>query len=160
MASHRSISSDNLSRSKGQSKSTHKFSIVADNKPGENCFPGFLPVISYQLIIKLCREARIKVGRLGEFYFPAGWYVYTGSAKRNISARIKRHLSKVKKLRWHIDYLLANPFSEIVEVKKASVPECELNQRTPGVIVINGFGSSDCKNNCKSHLKYLGIYRE
>ena len=156
MVNHRSISSDNLSRSKGQNKSTHKSPIVVDNKPGKNCFPGFLPVISYQLIIKLSQESRIKVGRLGEFHFPAGWYIYTGSARRNVSARIKRHSSKVKKLRWHIDYLLASPYSEIVEIKKSLIPECELNQGTPGIVIIKGFGASDCKNKCKSHLKYLG----
>jgi hypothetical protein len=36
----------------------------------------------YQLWIRLNRNARITVGRLGRFVFPAGMYVYTGRASR------------------------------------------------------------------------------
>ena len=32
--------------------------------------------------------------------------------------------------------------------------ECSLNKKTKGIIIINGFGSSDCNLCCKSHLKY------
>jgi Uri superfamily endonuclease len=51
--------------------------------------------ISYQLGIEVRRPVRIGVGRLGQFLFPAGRYVYTGSAKRNLEARIAR-LPKTK----------------------------------------------------------------
>ncbi len=112
--------------------------------------------ITYQLFIKLPKSSRIRVGRLGEFTFPAGIYVYTGSARHNIDARIKRHLSSNKKLRWHIDYLLAADLVEIVKIVKSSDRECTLNQKTQGEILIDGFGASDCKKGCKSHLKYLG----
>ena len=50
---------------------------------------------------------RFTVGGLGTFDFPAGCYVYTGSPKRNLHARVARHHSRGKRLRWHIDYLLA-----------------------------------------------------
>ena len=43
---------------------------------------------------------------LSEFLLKKGIYIYTGSAKKNIDSRIKRHLSNSKKLHWHIDYLL------------------------------------------------------
>jgi hypothetical protein len=59
--------------------------------------------ISYQLWIALRRPLDIEVGRLGVCRFPAGVYVYTGSAKRNLEARIARHCRKDKTLRWHID---------------------------------------------------------
>jgi len=52
---------------------------------------------SYQLLIKLADKRRIKVGRLGSFIFPAGYYVYTGSAKIGLEARIARHLRRDKK---------------------------------------------------------------
>ena len=85
-----------------------------------------------------------------------GNYIYTGSAKKNIDARIERHKSRDKKMHWHIDFLLNNKNAKIVEVQKFDEEECALNQKASGEIVIAGFGSSDCKNKCKSHLKYLG----
>ena len=111
--------------------------------------------ISYQLLIKVSRICRVRIGKLGTFHFRKGWYVYTGSARNNPSARINRHLSKNKKLRWHIDYLLTDPSVQVVGIKISSVPECELNCNTPGSVPVPGFGSSDCKKKCGSHLKYL-----
>ena len=42
-----------------------------------------------------------------------------------------------------------------MKIFKSKLNECELNQGTKGKIIIEGFGSSDCKNQCESHLKYL-----
>lgn len=111
---------------------------------------------SYQLIIEVRRPVRIPVGRLGTFLFPSGRYVYTGSAKRNIEARIARHLRKKKALRWHIDYLLVRPSVNVEEVKRSTQGECLLNQKTRGKVLVQGFGASDCRNGCGSHLRYLG----
>ena len=111
---------------------------------------------SYQLFINVTKEINLKVGKLGKFIFPVGYYVYTGSAKKNIDKRIKRHLSKKKNLHWHIDYLLNNDAVQIIDIKKSEIIECSLNQKTNGVIIIRGFGSSDCNLCCGSHLKYLG----
>ncbi len=111
-------------------------------------------VQSYQLYIHLSKCSIIEIGMLGTFEFPAGEYIYTGSAKRNMEARIQRHLSKSKKLKWHIDYLLANPNAQVVEIKRFSDSECSINQKSEGEILIPRFGASDCKNRCGSHLKY------
>ena len=111
---------------------------------------------SHQLFINVTNEINLKVGKLGKFIFPVGYYVYTGSAKKNIDKRIKRHLSKKKNLHWHIDYLLNNDAVQIIDIKKSEIIECSLNQKTNGVIIIKGFGSSDCNLCCGSHLKYLG----
>lgn len=113
---------------------------------------------SYQLHIILKDNSKIEIGKLGNFLFPMGKYIYTGSAKKNIDARINRHKSNSpnKKLHWHIDYLLNNKNAEITEVQKFDIEECALNQKISGKIIIAKFGSSDCKNKCKSHLKYLG----
>jgi len=110
---------------------------------------------TYQIAIGLDRAARIAVGRLGEFAFPAGRYVYTGSAKRGLEARVRRHLSRAKRLHWHIDYLLATPGARIVGVTLSGESECALNQRTRGAIVVPGFGASDCRCGCGSHLKFI-----
>lgn len=109
--------------------------------------------ISYQLHIRIHEDIRIVAGALGSCNFTSGDYVYTGSAKRNLGARIQRHLSDKKKLRWHIDYLLASPEVEITAVETSSIPECQWNQQLPGKIPIPGFGASDCRKHCGTHLK-------
>jgi Uri superfamily endonuclease len=116
----------------------------------------------YQLLIHLPKKSSIRVGKLGRFDFPSGYYVYTGSAKRGLSARIRRHLSRVKKKFWHIDYLLAK--GEIVEItvfRKRNLKECELARRVArgegAKVVAPGFGASDC--GCVSHLVFFQTRR-
>ncbi len=112
--------------------------------------------ISYQLLIEVSRGCKVRIGKLGKFYFPPGLYVYTGSARNNPTARIRRHLSKKKKLRWHIDYLLGSSYAKVLGMRISAVTECKLNQTTSGSIVVGKFGATDCRNKCRSHLKYLG----
>lgn len=117
----------------------------------------------YSLLVKLERDKNIKVGKLGWFKFPKGYYVYTGSAKNNLLARVRRHLQKNKKKRWHIDYLLSsNVSAKILKIylylsKKQT--ECKINseiKKLPGAeLLINGFGASDCKAGCQAHLLYF-----
>ncbi|HMN81520.1 MAG TPA: GIY-YIG nuclease family protein [Burkholderiaceae bacterium] len=113
------------------------------------------PFTSYQLLIEIPRTVQCTVGRLGSFSFPAGRYVYTGSARRAFEARIARHLRSHKTLRWHIDYLLAAPGVRIVEVVRSRRGECALNRGVDGCIVAAGFGASDCRAGCGAHLKRL-----
>ena len=114
---------------------------------------------SYQLWIALRHPLTVAIGRLGEFHFPAGVYVYTGSAKRGLEARIARHCRKDKPLRWHIDYLLAESGVELVCVGRSTRTECGLNRSTGGAVIVPGFGASDCRKDCGSHLRYLGQQR-
>ena len=111
--------------------------------------------ISYRLYIRLQTAAVLAVGRLGTFPFPAGDYCYTGSARRNLPARVNRHLRRKKVLRWHIDYLLTCPVAGIWQVEISTRPECELVQELGGAIVVPGFGASDCRAGCGSHLRWL-----
>ena len=110
---------------------------------------------TYQLLIAVAKPLRIRVGALGVHDFPAGLYVYTGSAKRNFEARIARHLSRAKILRWHIDYLLAAPRVRVLEVRRLDEAECTVNGSTAGAIPVPRFGASDCRAGCGSHLKRL-----
>ena len=110
---------------------------------------------SYQLFINLSEVINIQIGRLGIFRIPKGMYLYTGSARRNMDKRIARHLSRNKNLHWHIDYLLANEHAKIIKVIKSELGECNLNKNINGKSIIKGFGSSDCKESCKSHLKLV-----
>lgn len=112
---------------------------------------------TYCLLIKLEKDAQIKVGKLGKVNFKKGGYVYVGSALNSMEPRIKRHLSSDKKLHWHVDYLLAHKDSKITDViyaVKDAKMECEVAE----IIAENGagvedFGCSDCK--CPSHLFYF-----
>jgi Uri superfamily endonuclease len=110
---------------------------------------------TYQLLIRLENPVRVRVGRLGSFEFPAGRYVYTGSAKRNPEARIARHQAAEKRLHWHIDYLLAAAGAGIAGTLRFAEAECLVNARTPGAVLVPGFGAGDCRAGCGSHLKYL-----
>lgn len=111
----------------------------------------------YVLHLSLNHEANVTVGKLGLFTFPKGTYLYIGSAKRNIKARLQRHLLRDKILRWHIDYL--RQFAEISKIDTFDdrFTECELLKSTlkstNGKLLIKGFGSSDCK--CESHLIFV-----
>lgn len=111
----------------------------------------------YSLVVRLKKATRIKIGSLGKIAFPKGYYVYVGSAMNNLQARIARHLKSKKKLRWHIDYLLASPNVEIEAIVTKQTRkriECKLNRRIQEFgKPVERFGCSDCK--CKGHLTYF-----
>lgn len=108
----------------------------------------------YCLIIKVKIDIIQEIGSLGKIKFKKGDYVYIGSAQNNLEKRIKRHLSKKKKIKWHIDYLLKNIFVKIEKIfykKAAKKEECEIASfLTKFEEPIKNFGCSDCK--CKAHL--------
>ncbi len=123
---------------------------------------------TYTVIILLSKEIRIKIGQLGVKKFPKGYYTYTGSALgtggSSLKRRVSRHLRKTgKKKYWHIDFLLAHRDATVTAVVAAQTDrkmECELNcyitEKGAARILVPGFGSSDCKGNCESHLLYFG----
>lgn len=108
----------------------------------------------YCLIIRVKTDTAQKIGALGKIKFNRGIYVYVGSSQNNLEKRIKRHLSKKKKIRWHIDYLLKNNFVKIENVfykKEDKREECRIADKlAKSEIPIKNFGCSDCK--CKTHL--------
>lgn len=122
----------------------------------------------YTLIIFLSKEIRLNVGKLGIQRFPKGYYAYTGSAlgtgASSLKNRVSRHLKKKgKRNRWHIDFLLAHENATIIAVVATQTKrkvECEMNryikEATEAKSSIAGFGASDCKEGCKSHLLYFG----
>jgi Uri superfamily endonuclease len=112
------------------------------------------------LRIDLSRPVRIRAGRLGRLTLAAGTYLYCGSARRNLPARVARHLRRRKQRRWHIDYLLGHPAAEVIQVAAwGDRGECDLVRQALGAggrAVAPGFGSSDCRGGCPAHLIYLG----
>lgn len=112
----------------------------------------------YHLLIHLPQDTTIQVGKLGSFSFPAGYYIYTGSALNGLESRIARHLRRGKCLHWHIDYLLQHGcIIDVITHRTAERLECQLNKdilSLPGCkVLVKGFGSSDC--DCSSHLAYF-----
>ncbi|MCL5104717.1 MAG: GIY-YIG nuclease family protein [Armatimonadetes bacterium] len=83
---------------------------------------------AYQLLVHLPDPQTIRIGRLGAFGFPAGYYVYTGSAMNGLGARVARHLSNRKKFHRHIDYLLERcPVMRYAIRESSARQECEIN---------------------------------
>lgn len=115
--------------------------------------------VTYQLFIHLRRACRIAPGRLGEHRLPPGWYVYTGSARRALAARVRRHLSSGHPRRWHIDWLLERPEARVAWVAVHGAGECRVNRAVGGAVPVRRFGASDCRSGCGSHLRYLGDQR-
>jgi len=116
---------------------------------------------SYQIYLYLSKPVSVSIGSLGEKSFKSGLYVYTGSAMKNLSQRIERHKKRLKKKRWHIDYLTADRNFRIVridvfpsKVREECSRNLEILKVQKGTVPIPGFGSSDCKS-CPTHLVYL-----
>ena len=112
---------------------------------------------AYCLVIRLGDDTKIKAGRMKALTFPAGFYIYVGSAMKNPGKRIKRHLSKNKRFHWHIDWLLHH--SEVIEIFRVESDtriECEISTYIEALshsTVSKGFGSSDCR--CNTHLHFF-----
>ncbi|MDD3581315.1 MAG: GIY-YIG nuclease family protein [Desulfobacca sp.] len=110
---------------------------------------------TYILIIIAQQPAVIGVGALGQVDLTPGYYLYVGSAKKGLPARIARHRRRDKKLHWHVDYLLSRPEFRIIEVWASdSRPECHLARvmlNEPAISVPRpGLGASDCR--CPAHF--------
>ena len=111
---------------------------------------------SYMVMLELPQAETIETGALGPLHYKAGWYIYAGSARKNLSRRIKRHLRLRKKRRWHIDYLRPHAAQiKAYPIYSYRNLECELAEALEnlGGQGVPRFGSSDCR--CKSHLFYF-----
>lgn len=106
----------------------------------------------YLLVLRVSRAVRLEVGDVGARALPAGFYVYTGSARRVLGRRIARHLRLRKRLHWHIDYLRARSSGVRAFPIRAAWDECALAADVAriGGELVPGFGSSDCR--CPGHL--------
>ncbi len=110
---------------------------------------------TYAVLFQVPEDVRLQVGALGERSFPKGWYVYAGRAIRGLSARVARHRSRSKRLRWHVDYLSSRFPGVWSYVIRGRDCECELATALRQISGqwVPGFGSSDC--NCPSHLIFF-----
>ncbi len=117
---------------------------------------------SYLLIWRNAQTQRLKIGMLGDFIFPEGWYVYAGSAQGSggVRGRVAHHLRIAKNPRWHFDWLrpALEPHYGLV-IYGLEQWECRwaqfLSSMTGSRVIAPGFGASDCRNGCSSHLIYF-----
>jgi sugar fermentation stimulation protein A len=108
---------------------------------------------SYMILFHIPQDVTQSVGSLGEIHFPQGHYLYIGSAKRSLSKRIERHLTKATPLHWHIDYLKGHAERRLaLPVRSSASLEHELAEAVGKIAdgSIPSFGSSDC--DCPGHL--------
>ena len=114
---------------------------------------------NYTIIFRLEERTRQNLHRFNDVEFIPGYYFYCGSAHGSggLKSRITRHLIKSSKKFWHIDYLKDLLFPvEIWYQVSSERNECSFcktfHDQMGGEIPIEGFGSSDCRNKCESHL--------
>lgn len=121
----------------------------------------------YSLILRIWKPTTVKIGALGYVKFDEGLYVYVGSAMgskaQNLENRVRRHLSRCKKAKWHIDFLLSCgdvSVEKVIMCRTVNNMECSVVREVAKIGLHNprlkGFGSSDCRFGCFSHIVYLG----
>ncbi|HOV91048.1 MAG TPA: DNA/RNA nuclease SfsA [Syntrophorhabdaceae bacterium] len=111
---------------------------------------------SYVLILNLNCDKSLSIGGLGKIFFRKGYYLYVGSAMKNLNKRLARHKKRNKPHFWHIDYLREEAdLIHVIPVRSHKRLECHMASSIKGIAdgFAPDFGSSDC--NCDSHLFYM-----
>ena len=133
----------------------------------------------YIMVMHLDHDLDLEIGSKGMMHFKAGYYMYVGSAKANLTKRIERHKRKRKKMHWHLDYFRGHcEMIAAVPIRTSGLPleswslthephpsmpsmpdpdievsvECALADAVGDIAEweVPKFGSSDC--DCTSHL--------
>jgi len=112
---------------------------------------------TYLLVLNNRSFFRMRIGALGEIDFSEGYYIYVGSALKNLEQRIIRHRSVRKKIHWHIDRIIPKTMdiSKVYIIRNPNYLERDLAKEIAGICdsQVNGFGASDDILN--SHLFYF-----
>jgi len=110
----------------------------------------------YILGLFLPADKAIMIGKLGMLSLKKGYYLYIGSARKNLNKRINHHKRKLKSHFWHIDYLReVADYSFYFAIRIEDDIECEVAKSIREISdgEVKGFGSSDC--NCQGHLFWM-----
>jgi len=116
---------------------------------------------TYALVLELNPATEIVVGKLGRATFPAGFYIYVGSAlgSGGLASRLDRHAKSTTSVGWrawwHIDYL--RHYTKTIEVwsvqhvlRREHVWAALIEKMPEVSVTMPGFGSTDC--GCPTHL--------
>lgn len=120
---------------------------------------------AYALHMSLENPINLRIGKLGIFSFPAGDYVYVGSAlgSGGLRGRVGRHIRSRKRFHWHIDWLsqVARLIGCCYVITDQRL-ECQWSKALlaceDAYFPAQGFGASDCRNKtepCEAHLVML-----
>ncbi len=121
----------------------------------------------YIIIIEVSKSILITMSKRKIRAGP-GFYAYIGSAggPGGLRARLLRHIRKTKKLRWHIDQITSNIYTNIIKIilstevwGKTFENRISLCLSNKNLDYIKGFGSSDDRNS-RSHLFYSNSLKE
>lgn len=107
----------------------------------------------YMIVLHLEEDRDIPTGSLGTLHYRKGYYVYAGSAKRNLDQRMAHHRALRKKKHWHMDYLRQEcSFLAALPIRTKEDLEHRLAGRLSDIAdwSVKGFGCTDC--HCDSHL--------
>ena len=107
----------------------------------------------YVLILKTEEDRFLPFGRGRTSLLRKGFYLYVGSAMKNLTARMGRHLRLRKRYHWHIDWLRAvSEVHGVFPIRSSSRVECDLAEALSRLAdwSVAGFGCSDCS--CFTHL--------
>lgn len=107
----------------------------------------------YMIVLRLEAPKTIAVGSLGPVPFAEGYYVYVGSAKKNLDQRMAHHRALRKKMHWHMDYLRKETdFVGAIPIRTCDDLEHDLARALSEIADwdVPEFGCSDC--HCRSHL--------
>lgn len=107
----------------------------------------------YLLILHTEEDLETEIGSLGKVRFPAGYYVYTGSAKKNLDQRMARHRRLRKGMHWHIDWFRQKAdWVGCIPIRTAEDLEHRLADEVSRIADwrIPRFGCTDCR--CETHL--------
>ena len=125
---------------------------------------------AYILIIDLEMDLKFNIKSLGDLSFEKGTWIYVGSDMGNGSTslenRIKRHFRSEKTIHWHIDHLLKSDSNirAAIWAESSSHIECEIAKSIEQMKNIvrgpKGFGASDCRKKCWTHLYHSKIGSE
>lgn len=126
---------------------------------------------TYALHLSLKESRMLDVGSLGSCRFPAGHYIYLGSAcgPGGLRSRLTRHIAGTGVRYWHIDFLRAiaqptgihyfvhPPQWESPQLSPLECRWCQaLTTLHQAYIPVRGFGAGDCRFNCPAHLVVFG----
>jgi len=115
----------------------------------------------YALVLGIPGDLKLAIGKRC-LEIPKCTSVYCGSAMGpgGVEGRVARHLrvfsgGRTSRPHWHIDRLLAVAISiTAVSAHSKTSMECALASalEARGMIPVHGFGNTDCRSGCRSHL--------
>ena len=110
----------------------------------------------YVLAIRLAGPQTLAAGRLPRRKYQPGTYLYAGSARGGLRARLARHLRAGRRRHWHVDWLLdVGGVAGVWWLETGEQMECTVAARLGMLgLAVPGFGASDCR--CAAHLVYAG----